>query len=267
MLSAIVFVFWPEEDELIEACLKSVSFADEIIIIDNGATPKTLKICKKYTKKIYKTSSKDFSEHHNLGKEKARGDWLLYVDADERASVQLQKEIKKELQNTQMDAYQLFRQNFFLGKKTRYGDRFPDYVTRLFRKDKLLGWQGEIHESSQVEGQIGKLNAPLYHLTHRDIYSMMAKTINFSEHEALIRFRNNHPSVVWWRLVRVFVSEFFYRVFVLQGWRQGTEGWIDGIFQAFSLFIVYVRLWELQRKSSLAEKYKEIDEKVLSGEI
>lgn len=264
-LSAVVFVFWPEEEELIDNCLRSVAFADEIVVIDNGATSKTIDICRKYTRKIYFTASKDFSQHHNFGKDKAKGEWILYIDADERVSLSLKEEIGRELLSPTAAAYRLFRQNFFLGKKVLFGDRYPDLVTRLFKRDKLKYWQGRIHESSHVDGEIKDLRSPLYHLTHRDIYSMMRKTINFSEHEALARLEINHPPVVWWRLLRIFLGEFFYRIFVLQGWKQGTEGWIDGIFQAFSLFVVYARLWELQRCPSLSDSYRDIDRKIMEG--
>lgn len=267
MLTVVVFTFWPEEETYVEACLKSVNFADEIIVIDNGATPETLDIVKRYTKKIYLTPTKNFAERHNLGREKASGDWILFIDSDERVSVSLSQEISRAVKTPDLDAYELRRVNYFLAKEVKFGDRFPDYVTRLFKKDKLQSWSGEIHESSFVDGKIGRLSSPLYHLTHRDIFSMVEKTINFSQNEAKLRLAVNHPPVVGWRLLRVFITEFFTRLIKYQGWRQGTEGWIDGIFQAFSMFIVYARLWELQRKPSLGETYKELDRKILEGAI
>lgn len=268
MISAIVFIFWPEEELYLTACLESISWADEIIIIDNGATEKTLNIARKYTKHIFKCEDKSFAERHNLGKEKAKGDWLLYIDADERISEDLQNEIKiKVAIDATYDAYELNRINFFLGKKVRFGDRFPDYVTRIFKRKSLVRWTGDIHESSEVSGRVGKLEGAFFHLTHRDIFSMMSKTINFSEHEAFLRLKVKHPPVVWWRLLRVFISEFYKRIIIMQGWRQGTEGWIDGMFQAFSMFVVYARLWEMQRTVSLGDTYQEIDNKILKGKI
>lgn len=266
-LTAIVFVFWPEEENYVEACLKTVSWADEIVVIDNGASSKTLDIAKKFTKKIYFTPDNSFASRHNLGKEKANGEWVLYLDADERVSKKLADEIQKILKNPSADAYRLNRVNYFLGKEVRFGDRYPDYVTRLFKKDKLEKWVGEIHESSKVSGTIGQLSFPLYHLTHRDIYSMMEKTINFAEHEAQLRLAANHPPIVWWRLLRIFLTEFLIRVIKHQGWRGGTEGWIDGIFQSFSLFVVYVRLWELQQKPTLSQKYQDLDKKILEDTL
>jgi len=173
----------------------------------------------------------------------------------------------QELENPTADAYQLRRVNFFLGKKVCFGDRYPDYVTRLFKKDKLSGWEGEIHESSKVTGQIGRLEEPFYHLTHRNINSMMEKTANFADHEAHLRLAAGHPPITGWRLLRIFSTEMLHRLIGLQGIRGGTEGWIDGIFQSFSLFVAYVRLWELQRRPTLEETYKELDKKIISGEI
>lgn len=266
-LSVVVFTFWSEEENYLATCLETVKFADEIIIIDNGATAKTLALAKKFTSKIYHTESKDFSLRHNLAKEKAKGDWIMFIDADERVSKLLESEIKEAVSRNDFAAYDLNRVNFFLGKKVRYGDRFPDDITRLFRKESLVGYRGEIHESSEVVGERGKLSGPLYHLTHRNIFSMLEKTINFSENEANLRNQANHPPVVWWRFPRVILTEAWTRLVTLQGWRQGTEGWIDGLFQALSLFVVYARLWEKQRRPSLEETYRQIDEDIISGKI
>lgn len=266
-ISAVVFIFWPDEVNFIEPCLQSLSWVDEIIVIDNGAGKETVEKVKKYTKKIFASDVHDFAARHNLAQEKASGEWLLFVDSDERVSKSLQAEILQTLESPKHDAYKFNRINYFLAKRVRFGDRVPDLVTRLFKTSNLQSWSGAIHESSKVNGTIGELKSPFYHLTHRDIKSMMEKTINFSEEEALLRLRANHPPVVGWRLFRVFLTEMFNRLVKMQGYRQGTEGYIDGIFQAFSLFIVYARLWELQRKPSLSESYKEIDQKILQGEL
>ena len=266
-LSAVTFISAADRLPVVEVCLETLKFADEIIVVSHHAPPPLISLAKKYTKQIFPCDSDDFSVRHNLGREKASGNWLLYVDCDERVSVKLAGQIKDSLNYPSAGAYQLRRVNYYLGKESIFGDRYPDFVTRLFKKDKLVGWEGEIHESSKVSGKIGKLDAPLYHLTHRDIFSMTAKTTNFAGHEASLRYRAGHPPVVWWRLIRVFVTELYTRLVKYQGWRQGTEGWIDGMFQAFSLFIVYARLWELQRRPTLEQTYLDIDRKITAGEI
>lgn len=267
MLSAIVFTFWPDEEIYLETCLKTLAFADEIIIIDNGASKKTIDTAKKYTKKIFATQSNDFSERHNIGAQHATGEWLFFIDADERVSRPLANEIVAAVANPQANAYSVPRVNIILGKKAEFGySVYPERLTRLFRKDKLTGWTGKIHESSHVEGKVLELSSPLYHLTHRNIHTMIEKTINFSQLEADLRLQASHPPVVWWRLVRVTLTEFWQRIVVFGGWKMGTEGWIDGIFQAFSMFVVYARLWEMQRKPNLEQTYNNIDQKIIKGE-
>lgn len=264
MISAVVFIFWPEEESYVETCFKTLDFVDEIVVIDNGATQKTVKVAKKFAAKIVQSKLTDFSERHNLAVAHVKGDWVLFIDADERVSRDLKMEILGVVSTDDpRSAFRLRRVNYFLGKEVKFGDHYPDLVTRLFRKNQLIGWTGEIHESSNVNGETGDLSAPLFHLTHRDIYSMMEKTINFSEHEANLRLKSSHPPVVWWRLLRVILGEAYYRIVTLQGWRQGTEGWIDGLFQSFSLFVVYARLWEMQRSESLYETYLKIDKKIV----
>ena len=145
MVSAIVFIFWPEEEDHFEVCLKTLSWVDEIIVIDNGASKKTSNLAKKYHGRIIKTDSKSFAQRHNLGANEAKGDWLLFIDADERISKDLQQEIAREIVHPTADAYELNRINFYLGKKVRFGDRYPDYVARLFYKTKLKEWTGDIH--------------------------------------------------------------------------------------------------------------------------
>lgn len=237
MITVIVFVFWPEEEELIEACLRTVTWADEILILDNGATPKTLQIARKFTKNIIKDNTKDFASRHNLAKDLAKGNWILYVDADERISKSLAGEIRETVKDPKYAAYQLPRIHYFLGKEAIYGDYYPDFVTRLFKKDRLVGWTGRIHESSKIDGEIGRLKSPMYHLTHRDIRSMVKKTLDFSEHEAQLRLEANHPPVVWWRLVRVFLTDFHLNSF--------------NIFWSISLYVCskVCFLWSSQRRA------------------
>ncbi|MDO8515447.1 MAG: glycosyltransferase, partial [bacterium] len=166
MISAITFIYWPEETEVLENCLKSLAFCDEIIVVDNGAPENVVQIAKKYTDKIFKSSDSSFAHRHNLGKEKASGDWLLYIDSDERVSKKLAEEIENA---NNFDAYQIRRIDYRLGKNFETNE----FITRLFKKSKLINWTGDIHESSQVDGKTGKLSSPLYHLTHRDIFSMV----------------------------------------------------------------------------------------------
>ena len=252
-LSAVIIA--KNDEEVIKDCFESLNWADEIILIDTGSTDKTPLIAKKFGAEIisFKTKGLEFARWRNLGKEKATGDWILYVDTDERVTPQLKEEIKATI-NSQLStinyfsAYELPRRNFFLGREMRHGGAWPDYVKRLYKKDKLKRWTGKLHEDPIIEGKMGRLKNPLIHLAHQDLTSMLNKTIAWSKIEADLLYKARHPRVTWWRFLRIMLTEFWERGIKKQGWRGGTEGWIEVIFQMFSRFITYARLWERQNK-------------------
>ncbi|MDP2632918.1 MAG: glycosyltransferase family 2 protein, partial [Candidatus Curtissbacteria bacterium] len=149
MISALVLA--KNESDIIGNCLKQLAFADEIIVLDQNSTDDTIKIAKKYTDKVY-AESLPFDKARNALASYAKGDWLLYVDADERLDNILVEEIKEAVKKSEFAAYYIPRKNMILGKFLRHGGWWPDYVPRLFKKEKLTGWQGRIHESPKVDG-------------------------------------------------------------------------------------------------------------------
>jgi glycosyltransferase involved in cell wall biosynthesis len=243
-----VVVLTKNAQDLISECLDSAKFADDLLIIDSGSTDKTIEIVKSKKARIINFPGQkiEFAKWRNQGLKEARGDWLLYLDSDERITPSLQKEIISTIAHPTTVAYEIPRQNYYLGQPVRFGGAWPDYVKRLFRKDKLRGWENELHENPIVVGSFGRLKSPLLHFTHRDLSSMMEKTKEWSKIEARLLYEANHPPVTWWRILRPMVSEFWQRGIIKQGLRDGAVGWIEVIFQVFSRFITYARLWELQ---------------------
>lgn len=243
-----VIIITKNEEEMIKDCLESVrQLADEIIIVDSGSKDKTLEIAKKYTDRIFTYKNGSFSDWRNFGLKKAKGDWVLYIDADERVTASLRDEIKNA-KSKNINAYAIPRRNFYLGREMRYGGAWPDYVKRLFEREKLSRWEGKLHEEPVFEGKLGHLKEPMIHITHRDLSSMIEKTRQWSKIEADLLYEAGHPPVTWWRIIRIMLSEFWKRGIKLQGWRDGTVGWIEIIFQTFSRFITYARLWEMQQE-------------------
>lgn len=246
MISAVVIA--RNEEKMIRDCLESLKWLDETIVVDNGSTDKTVQIAKSFGCKVISLPflKFEFAKWRNEGLKAAQGDWILYVDADERVTPGLRDEIQSVLPNAKFNAYQIPRQNYYLGQKVRFGGSWPDYVKRLFKKNNLRKWERELHEDPVFEGEMAVFQNPLIHFTHRDLSSMVDKTKEWSKIEAQLLFEAHHPSVVWWRILRIMLTEFWYRAIKLQGWRDGTVGWIEVIFQVFSRFITYARLWELQ---------------------
>lgn len=240
------------EQEMIEDCLKSCCWADEIILLDGGSIDKTLDIAGKYKAKIIpqEVKTEDWGAWHNQGKKEASGDWIFYLDADERVTPCLRAEIEnlKLGMENKIGALAIPRQNILLGKPMRFGGWYPDYQIRLFKKDKLLRWEGKLHERPIFEGELGYLKNHMLHLTHRNLSSMVEKTQKWSVIEAELLYKSRHPPVSWWRILRMMFVEFWQRGIKKQGWRDGTVGWIEIIFQMFSRFITYARLWEMQSK-------------------
>ncbi|OGG01348.1 hypothetical protein A2Z33_02965 [Candidatus Gottesmanbacteria bacterium RBG_16_52_11] len=242
-LSAVVIA--RNEARRIGGCLRRLSFADEMIVLDNGSADRTAVIAGKSGARVILHPSGDFSDLRNVALAACRGNWVLYVDADEEVTDSLRDEIIKVTTDSSnpIAAYALKRRNYYLGHL------WPkeESILRLFRKDALAGWYGPVHESAKVTGSTSQLNSPLIHRTHRNLSDMVQKTNRWSEIEAELRFAAGHPRVSWWRIFRVMATG-FWDYFVRQGgYRAGATGLIESIYQAFSYFITYAKLWEKQQ--------------------
>lgn len=246
MITAVVIA--KNEERMIEGCLKTLEFCDEIVLIDNNSTDGTVKIAKKYTDKIFEIKTGSFSKIRNFGCSKAKSDWLLYLDADERVESDLKKEILKTVSlGNAFSAYAIPRKNIMFGSFIKHGGWYPDYQVRLFKKDKLISWQGKLHERPKVNGEIGKLKNDIIHYTHRNISETLLKKLEWSGIEAEERLKAGHPKITWPRIVKVMMGEFISRYFLKSGWRDGTVGLILAADEAFSMFVIYTRLWEMQK--------------------
>jgi len=242
-ISAVIIA--KNSENIIADAIDSVSFCDEIIVIDNNSKDRTEEIAKRMKAKVFKSTSSDFSKLRNLGLTKTDADWILYIDSDERVSEELEKNIKSLVNNDSKSyaAYKLQRKNFYFKDI-----EWPciEKIERLFKKKALKEWIGRIHESPVVNGSIGELDGYLLHFTHNDLSSMLEKTIEWSKIEADLRQESNHPKMTWWRFPRVMFTAFFNSYVKQKGYKAGTGGLIESIYQSFSMFITYARLWEIQ---------------------
>jgi len=246
-----VIIIARNAEKVIADCLKSVrQLADEIIVIDDQSDDKTVEIAEKMGAKAYIHKMKDFADQREFGLKKAQGEWVLYVDADERVSQKLKEEILKIVSHEpratshQIVAYKIPRKNYYLGS---FEWPMVEKIERLFLKKALKGWKGAIHESPIIEGKTGELKNYLLHYTHQDLSSMVKKTNEWSETEAKALYQSGHPKMSWWRFLRIMVTKFWQSYIGQGGWRIGVPGLIESIYQAFSYFIIYAKLWERQK--------------------
>ncbi len=242
-LTAIIIA--KNEEKMIGECLDSVKFCAEVIVVDTGSEDKTVEIAKGKNSKVFHHAMTDYADIRNKGKEYAKSDWIFYIDADERATKELAENIKKAIEHTEFSAFKVQRKNYY------FGDHEWPYVERLerlFKKEKLKKWVGQLHESPVIDGEVGELDGYLLHYTHRNLSDMVKKTLVWSKIEAELRYKAGHPQMTWWRFPRVMASAFFDSYIRQSGWRAGAVGIIESMYQSFSIFVTYARLWELQNK-------------------
>ncbi len=246
-LSAIIIA--KDEEDRIDECVHSLSFCDEIIVIDNGSIDTTREVAKCFGARVISFPSLSFAALRDQGCKEAKGEWILYVDADERVSSKLKESIEalRKEENTHLVAFRIQRINKFLGVEFSY----VEHIVRLMKRSAFVRWEGEVHETALVAGTVGDLVGVLYHDTHRTLTHMVEKTNKWSVIEARLRFEAGHPTIVPWRILRVMITGFFDAYIKRGGIRSGTVGCIESIYQAFSMFITYAKLYELQRGNKL----------------
>lgn len=244
---SVIIIARNEATRIGEAINSVLKLQAQIIVVDQSSTDETGKVAESAGAMVINTQEESFARLREIGKEAAKGDWIFYIDADERITEGLANELGKiietKLKANSPVAYFVKRENYYLGKKWPVGDK----MERLFWKSALSGWKGELHESPIIAGDTGTLENSLIHITHRSLEEMVEKTNKWSEVEARLRRRVNHPRVVGWRLIRVMLTGFFRSYIREGGWRMGTVGMIESIYQAFSMFITYAKLWEKQQ--------------------
>jgi len=244
-LSAIIIA--KNEAVRIGFCIDALKFCDEVVVIDNGSTDETVSIARAHNAMVISFQTDDFASLRNIAAKKARGDWLLYVDADEVVGETLARTIVDTVDTWHEglpSSYRLNRINYYLGHRWPGNER----MHRLFMRTALQGWKGELHETAFTLGTVGEMEGEFKHDTHRSLEEMVAKTNEWSETEAALRLAAHHPRISWWRLLRVTITGFWNSFFSQGGWKAGTVGWIESLYQGFSMFITYAKLWELQQK-------------------
>lgn len=262
-----IIIIAKNEEKLIGTCLESVKWADEIIVVDNGSDDQTREIAKKYTDKIISVEDEDFSFLRNKGMEKASNEWVLYIDSDERILKPLKEEILQIIESSKYSALAIPRKNIIFGKSVNYGPFWPDWVTRLLKKEDFDTWVGKVHEYPKFKGKLGYLRNSFLHLTHRNLDQIILKSLEWSKIDAKLRFDSNHPKMSGWRFVRILFSELFHQGILRKGFFGGTVGVIDSILQTFSLFMSYVRLWQMQQSKDTDHIYEDIDKELIKNDF
>jgi len=243
-LTAIVPTF--NEEDNISDCLASLSFADEILVVDSFSTDRTVEIARSVPKaRVLQHEYSGNGPQCNWAMDQAAGPWILIVDADERVPAELAREIERLLEKSPAaDQYLLKRRNFFLGREIRGSGWGRDRLVRLLRNGSARYPERRVHADIAVAASTPTLAAPLVHFTCRSMNAYLEKLHRYAEWGAAdLRQRGRSAS---WVAVVFRPAWRFFRSFVLEaGFRDGTAGLVLCILQAYGVFLKWARLWEM----------------------
>ena len=244
-----VVVITKDEAERVRACLESVAWADELVVVDAESTDKTAQIAREFTDHVYVRPWPGFAAQKNFGLEQATGDWTLSVDADEEVSRELREEIEAVLaaSGAACAGYRIPRRNLFWGRFIRHGGLYPDWQLRLFRRGRGRFVDRAVHESVEVEGEVGRLRAALVHRSYRDVADFLARADRYSTLAAEEWLGSGRPARLSDLLLRPagrFLSMYVVRAGFLDGWR----GFLLAALYAYYVFIRSAKVWERARR-------------------
>jgi glycosyltransferase involved in cell wall biosynthesis len=246
-----VIIITKNEEVAIEGCLKSVMWADEIIVVDSGSVDRTIEICKSYGAKV--TSTNDwpgFGQQKNRALKLATNEWVFSIDADERITPELQAEIQNALNDAnKKTAFRIPRKSSYCGQFINYSGWWPDYVTRLFPRHGAKFSDDLVHERIVFEGEIKTLKEPLIHMSHTDLEEVLNKTNRYTSDGAAMLFAQGKKSSLKkailhgvWAFIRTYI--------IRRGFLDGRMGLILAISYAEGTYYRYLKLMMLNEKNN-----------------
>jgi len=249
MLSAVVIT--RNEKKNLDACLKSLRFCDEIVIIDDYSSDDTLKIAKKHRAKIYQRKlNSDFAGQRNFGQLKANGQWILFIDADERVSESLEKEIKQAVREN-IDGYYIKRRDFFWGKQLKYGETKKirnKGLLRLVKKSSGI-WMGNVHEVFHTACNTGTLSSYLDHYPHQKLSDFIESVNYYSSLRARELYLSGKKTTVI-EIVFVPFFKFIFNFFFNLGFLDGAQGFVYAFMMSFHSFLVRSKLYQYKNEKN-----------------
>lgn len=248
MAKLSVIIITKNESANIRACLESVAWADEIVVVDSASTDGTLEIAREFTPQVHVHADwPGFGAQKNRALDYASKDWVLSLDADERVTPELRAEIEAVLLDARADGYEIPRLSSFCGRFMRHSGWHPDYVLRLFRRGKARFSDALVHESVQLQGSKARLRQPLLHYSYRDFEDVLSKLNSYSSAAAaMLERRGKRGSLAQAVLHGVWA---FIRTYLLRaGFLDGREGFMLAVMNAENSYYRYIKLW-LKQKS------------------
>ena len=235
------------EERNIADCLGSVRWADELIVVDSGSTDRTVALARKFTRKIYSREWKGYGAARNYALSKASGDWVLWLDADERVTPELAEEIRDIVKNDSREfaGYAIARKAYFLGRWIRHCGWYPSRVIRLFLRNRARFSETRVHEQLLIDGPTADSRHDLVHYTDPDLNHYLSKFNRYTTLAAEDMHAGGRSASLFDLLVRP--PFLFFKMYILRlGMLDGIEGLILCILSSAYVFSKYAKLWELR---------------------
>jgi glycosyltransferase involved in cell wall biosynthesis len=230
--------------------LESVSWADEVVVVDSGSTDETVAIARRFTSRVISRDWPGYVAQKNYAASVAGHDWILSLDADERVTPELATEIKATLSATPAHAaYRMPRITWYLSRWIRSTDWYPDHQTRLYDR-RAATWAGQqVHESLSVQGTVGVLGNDLQHYAYRDIAEHL-ETIDRYTTLAARQMRESGRTAGLAPIVFHPPLAFLRNYLARGGFRDGAAGFIVSALNAYYVLLKFAKLWELTRNGA-----------------
>jgi (heptosyl)LPS beta-1,4-glucosyltransferase len=245
-----VTVITRDEAANIERALASVSWADEIVVVDSRSADETVAIAKRYTARVERRDWPGYSAQKNYAASIASHDWILSIDADECVSSELGAEIKRLLTDVPSHpGYRIPRVTWYLGRWIRSTDWYPDFQLRLYDR-RAAEWNGRpVHESVHIKsGDVGLLHADLQHFPYRDIHEHLATIDRYTTLAAQEWASSGRRASI--ASLALHPPSAFLRNYVLRGgFKDGAAGFVVSVLNSYYVFLKFAKLWELNRAS------------------
>jgi glycosyltransferase involved in cell wall biosynthesis len=244
-----VLIYTYNNQSHISDCIDSARLiSDQIIVVDQNSQDGTEHIAQQKKVKLVRVPHHMYVEPVRMhGIAQVKEGWILILDADERITKDLAYEIRQKLSKGSATHYQIPRKNIFAYKTwMAHGGWYPDYQTRLIKRSSIRDWPVKIHSTPVIDGASGTLVSPMIHYFHGDLSSMVNKTVVYEEIESELLF-NAKRAASTPIFFRKFLGELYRRLIKDAGWKDGTLGVIESMYQAYSKTVTYLFLYEKQK--------------------
>ncbi|HJW03926.1 MAG TPA: glycosyltransferase family 2 protein [Azospira sp.] len=233
----------------LEACLSSLSFADEIVIVDSGSSDATLEIAVRHGARVIRQEWLGFGPQKQFAVSQARHDWVFCIDADEKVTPELALAIEAALREPRFQAYRVPRCNRFLGRFLRHGEGYPDWNLRLFHRDHARWSDDRVHEHVQTTGAVGALAGDLLHDSAETLESYLAKQNRYTSLAAEAALEAGKRTGVG-RLLLSPLFRFFKFYVLRRGFLDGMPGLVHTLIGCMNSFTKYAKMLDLQQRRS-----------------